>query len=255
MKNTVKRISILASAFVMTASFLFSGMSASADKEVDLTSGYASETIQLSDAQAIAGNCVMVNLSLNTGDQCTGYNLEVEFDSELTLKKVSGAATWEVIGNVATIIGFSATGFEDGSVATLYFETPETASGGSSYNIGISNVSGLLAENGDKIEEVEVRNSVVEVVEEAKEFTNHIDVSNENGKLGLRGDADNDGTVSLSDAVKIAKYMLNKDNFNSVEFRQADVDEDGSVGLKDAVLISKYILCDDTANAWTEILK
>lgn len=255
MKNTVKRISILASAFVMTASLLFSGVSASADKAVDLSSGYASETISLSDAQAIAGNQVMVNLSLNTGNQCMGYNLDVEFDSELTLVDVDGAMTWEVNGNVARIIGFSGKAIEDGAVATLYFETPESASEGSSYSIGVMNVSGLAIEGGQKIEEVEVKNSVVEVVEKAKRVTNHINVLNGNGKLGLRGDANNDGVVGLNDAIKIASYILNTEKLDDVEFRQADVNDDGVVSLIDAIAISGYILSNDKANAWDEILK
>lgn len=255
MKNTVKRISILASAFVMAASFLFSGMSASADKAVDMSSGYASETIQLSDAEAIAGNCVMVKLSLNTGGLCMGYNLDVEFDSALTLTNVDGAMAWEVNGNVATIVGFSATPYQDGAVATFYFETPETAAEGSSYSIGISNVSDLATENGGEIEDVEVKNSVVEVVEGAKKVTNHIDVSNGNGKLGLRGDANNDGIIDLYDAIKVASYIINTAKLDGVEFRQADVNNDGIVDLYDAIGISEYMLSSDKANAWNVILK
>lgn len=252
MKNTVKRISILASAFVMGASLLFSGVSASADRAVDLSSGYASETIQLSDAQAIAGNCVMVKLSLNTGDQCMGFNLDVEFDSQLTLTDVEGVAAWEVNDNVATLIGFSATGFTDGEVATLYFETPETADEGASYSIGISNVSDLEADEGERIENVDVKNSVVEVVEKAKRVTNHIDV---NGKLGLRGDANNDGAVNIHDVITIASYMIKKVTLNGAEFRQADANNDGTVGLFDVIAVSQYILAADKSNAWDTIVK
>lgn len=258
MKNTVKRISILASAFLMAVSSCFTAITASgADKSIDLTSGYASETINLSDAQVIAGNQVMVQLSLNTGNQCMGYNLDIEFDSRLTLKSVEGAMSWETIGNVLTIIGFSPVAFQDGrDIATLIFETPENAPEGAAYDIGVKSVDNLAGLEGNEIQEIEVKNSTVEVVESAKNVTNHISIKSAGrSALGLRGDSDDNGKVDVYDAIKIAKYMLKTEKLDGNAKIQADVNEDGQIDIYDAVNICKYTMAADKSNAWESIIK
>lgn len=257
MKNTVKRISILASAFLMAVTGCFSAASVSgAEKNVDVSSGYAAETINLSDAKTIAGNCVMVEMSLNTGNQCSAYNLDVEFDSSLTLKAVKGVTTWEVNGNVATIIGFTGEFFEDGeTLATFIFETPENASEGAVYDIGVKNVSDLAGQQGTLIDDTNVpkaRNSTVQVVEEQKKFTNHIVLKK---SLGLRGDANENGAVDILDAIMIAKQLLGKEKMNADQAALADVNANGMVDIVDAVSISKYLLASDKSNAWDTILK
>lgn len=252
MKNTFKRISILASAFLMALTSSITAMSASgADKTVDLTSGYAAETIELSDAEAIAGNQVVVKLSLNTGNQCMGYNLDVEFDSRLTLVNVTGATTWEVNDNVVSLVGFTATYFADGSdVAVLYFETPESAEEGAEYDIGVKNVSDLVGSD-SKITDYDVDNGSVKVVEKAKRYTNHVAVE---GGLGLRGDANDDGTVDLRDAIRVAKYLVGNVRLNVNETYQADANGNNKVDLQDAIAISRYTLASDKSNAWEKIL-
>lgn len=257
MKNTVKRISILASAFVMAVTSCFTAITASgADKTVDLSNGYASETICLSDAEAIAGNRVMVQLSLNTGNQCMGYNLDIEFDSCLTLVSVDGAMTWDVCGNVATIIGFSGMAFKDGQdIATLIFETPENASEGTEYNIGVKNVTDLPGVE-DKIETLEVKNSTVEVLESAKKVTNYVNLnSSRYSELGLRGDANDDGMIDLYDTIEIAKHMAGVCKISGNAAVQADIDEDGTIGLYDAIALCKYTIAPDKSAAWEAILK
>lgn len=256
MKNTVKRISILASAFVMAVTSCFTAITASgADKSVDLSRGYASETISLSDAEAIAGNQVMVQLSLNTGNQCMGYNLDIEFDSCLTLIAVEGAMTWDVCDNVATIIGFSGVAYRDGhDVATLIFETPENAAEGAAYNIGVKNVTDLPGAE-EQIETLEVRNSTVEVLESAKKVTNYVKLGSARySELGLRGDANDDGMIDLYDTIEIAKHMAGIIKINGNAAIQADVNEDGKIDLYDAVALCKYNIAADKSTAWETIL-
>lgn len=253
MKNTIKKFSILASAFLMAVTGCFLSVNASAANSVDLTDGYASETIHLSDAEVIAGNKVMVQLSLNTNNQCAAYNLDIEFDSSLTLIDVNGATTWCVIGNVATIIGFTANYFEDGNnIATLIFETPESAFEGAEYNVIVAD-SELTCKNENVIVNAEVKNSTVEVVESAKAVTNYITI--DESSLGLRGDANDDGVIDVLDAVKIAKYMIGNDKLSVKGTCQADVNGNNSIDIQDAIAISKYMISSDKSNAWEAILK
>lgn len=251
MKNTVKRISILASAFLMAAANLFSAQTAfGAEKTLDVTNGYASETIQLSDAETIAGNRVMVQLSLNTGNQCTGYNLDIEFDSSLTLTDVEGPIAWEVSENVASIIGVAPLGFKDGAkVATLYFETPENAQEGAEYTIGVKNVSDLTGD-GCTIEEYDVKNSTVEVIEGAKSVTDHVVTKN---GLGLRGDVNGNGSVDFLDLVVSSKCLAGTENISDEATALGDINENGRIDFLDLVYTSEYLA---TPNAsWETIVK
>lgn len=255
MKKTIKRISILASAFLMALTNSFTAVNAESEtlKNVDLSSGYASETISLSDAVAIAGNCVMVKLSLNTGNSCMGYNLDIEFDSSLKLKSVDGAISYCVIDNVVTIVNFTGTYFKDGQeLTTLIFETPENAEEGASYNIGVKNVTNLAGDKNQEIEEIEVKNSTVEVVESAKAVPNHISVNNR--ELALRGDVNNDANIDLYDVIKISKKLMGMENLDNGATVRADVNEDSAVNLYDAIAVCKYGMSADKSTAWQNIL-
>lgn len=252
MKNTFKRISILASAFLMALTSGFTTVNAGADtvKNVDLSSGYASETITLSDAVAIAGNCVMVKLSLNTGNTCMGYNLDIEFDSSLTLKSVQGAVSYCVIDNVVSIVNFTGTYFKDGEeLTTLIFETPENAAEGTEYSVGVKNVTNLAGTGDEEIKEVEVRNSTVEVAESAMDY-----ILVNNRELDLRGDVNNDANIDLYDVIKITRKMMGAESLDNRSSARADVNEDGMVDLYDAIAICKYGMSADKSTAWQNIL-
>ncbi len=67
--------------------------------------------------------------------------------------------------------------------------------------------------------------------------------------IGLRGDSNGDGKVSISDASLIAKYMA-KAHFDKNlvnEYKKtlggamADANNDGTLSIKDALTIAKYI--------------
>lgn len=258
MKNTFKKISILASALFMAVTSCFTAVTAGAEsiKDVDVSGGYACETINLSDAVAIAGNCLMVQLSLNTGDQCTGYNLDIEFDSCLTLKEVRGAMAYCVIDNVVTIVNFTGTYFpDDENLTTLIFEAPEDAEEGAVYDIGVKNVENLVGANNEEIEDVDVKNSTVEVIESTKEVTNHIVYVKPNSvDVELRGDVNGDKNVDLCDAIKIIKYIMNMTNLTEKQLYFADVDQNGAVNICDAIAVCKYGMTEDKSTAWERIL-
>lgn len=253
MKKTFKRISILASAFLMAVTNLVCAPAAMG-AEINVENGYAAETIQLSDAETIAGNQVMVQLSLNTGNQCTGYNLDIEFDSSLTLKDVVGPMAWDVNENVVSIIGVAPLGFKDGTtVATMYFETPENAQEGAAYSIGVQNVGDLvsdLTEESRTIEDYNVKNSTVEVIEEAKAVTNHIVTKK---GVGLRGDVNGNGEVDFLDLVLTAQHIAGKTNLPSDAEELGDINGNGRIDFLDLTFVSKYIASQNAS--WDEIVK
>jgi hypothetical protein len=60
----------------------------------------------------------------------------------------------------------------------------------------------------------------------------------------LRGDANGDGIVDISDALEILKYLAELNNLienNPENYSAADVDEDGEITIQDALEILKYL--------------
>ena len=58
---------------------------------------------------------------------------------------------------------------------------------------------------------------------------------------GLRGDADGDGEVSISDVSKLTDYLLTG-NASGVNLAGADADQDGEVAIADVSAIIDYLL-------------
>lgn len=84
--------------------------------------------------------------------------------------------------------------------------------------------------------------------------TYHIYLSNSNGtgkqeiatfryyQAYTLGDANEDGKVTVNDAVKILKYIVGNDSLTEAGKLAADANEDGKITVNDAVAILKYIV-------------
>ena len=62
--------------------------------------------------------------------------------------------------------------------------------------------------------------------------------------IGVRGDADESGNVSLYDAIEISKYLINKPKegyLDSLGFAMSDTDLNGQVDLYDAINVAKTL--------------
>ena len=59
--------------------------------------------------------------------------------------------------------------------------------------------------------------------------------------VGILGDADGDGEVSIIDATTIQRYLLNI-KVNSFVFAAADTDQDDELSIIDATFIQRYLL-------------
>lgn len=252
-KNTLRRLSALLAASVMTV-------------VCGATNAFANDeeaSLKLTSSDGVAGQSVVVNLVLETGDICTGYDVDVEFDDRLELKSVGGVLVTETIGNVATVINLTTDVFEDNTpVSSLTFVVPEDADEGDSYDIRVSRIGKITSENG-YIENVTATGTTINVLESVKKVANHmVYVTNQNGvevsKVGLRGDADMDGKIDLYDAIRVAVKMSNKtakrSYYDPIGDYFADVNGDGAVNLYDAIAISRYMRSSDKSNAWGTII-
>ena len=66
---------------------------------------------------------------------------------------------------------------------------------------------------------------------------------------GLRGDVDDDGSVTISDVTSLIDYLLSGDA-SSIKIRNADCDLDGNITISDVTSLIDYLL----SGAWPETL-
>lgn len=226
---------------------------------MNLSAEAGAATLTLTDTSAVAGKYVTVDLTMNTGNQCAGYNIDVEFDNALTLVNVEGVASTCTIDNVVTLINFTGTNFADGKVlSTLTFEVPANAEEGAIYNVGVQTITNFCTAR-EEFTDVIVDNSKITVIESAKKVTRHIVYMAEDGsgsaEVALRGDINNDGKVDLYDVILVTKKMMKKQSLNDKQTFFADVNEDSSVDLYDAIGICRFGMAKDKDNAWENIIK
>ena len=249
MKKTFKRLSALLATAAMAVSC--GTMSLSAEE--------TSAVINLSDSVAVAGKYVTVDLTLESGNRCAGYNLDIEFDSELKLERIEGVVTSCVVDNVVTLVNFTGTHFQDGKVmSTLTFEVPQNAEEGTVYDVRVSRIGNLCNGNIGEFDNVEINDSAITVLEAAKPVTRHMvyieEKGNTNAEVALRGDVNGDGNVDLYDAIMVTKKMMSMENLNKKQEFFANVNEDQSTDLYDAISICRYNMSADKENAWGEII-
>ena len=62
------------------------------------------------------------------------------------------------------------------------------------------------------------------------------------GGVTLNGDVNGDGMVDMHDAMYLAKYLLSKDGFETIDKEAADVNGDGKITTHDAMYIAKHVI-------------
>lgn len=249
MKKTFRRIATFIATAIMAVS-------------CGTTTSFASEanaSLTLVDASGIAGKSVTVDLVLDTGNTCKGYNIDVTFDDRLELTNISGAFSSEIIGNVATVINLTGEAFKDGkAVSSLTFEIPKDAVEGETFDVEVTSIVNFCDGIGEYSNPV-IEDATITVLETAKRVTNHMVYKYEEqgvatSKVALRGDANFDGRVDLYDSILIAKKMISVMNLDNQQSFFADVNQDGVVNLYDAVAICRFGLASDKNNAWGSII-
>ena len=185
----------------------------------------------IANARARAGEEIEVGVILHNNPGLTGMVLTPVFDSAaLTLKSVKKADLGFAVSVIKNITldtdGDNVT--EDGILITMTFAVNEDAAAGD-YRIGLI-VRECTNEDWDDIE-LAVVNGTLTVYD------------------FVYGDANDDGTVSIKDAVLIRKYLASFDydtETSDVEIGPgADANADGNISIKDVVLIRKYLASFD----------
>lgn len=246
MKKTLKRLSALLATAVMTVS-------------CGVMNAFASESnasFTLTSTSSEAGSLAVVDLVLESQNQCNGYQLNIKYDDRLELvENVKGAFAIEYMKDVNSvyIVNLSGSPFADGAVSTLTFRLPEDAAAGETFDVTITDIDD--ARYNDGIARTAVINNSTITVKKVSDILVYETVVNGTvvTESAPRGDVNGDGKVELSDLIAAAKSMVTKKSTERADFF-ADVNQDGKVDLQDLVIMAKYNLAKDKTNAWEKIM-
>lgn len=275
-KTNIMKASAIVATAIMTAAA--GGVTASAKsaapmrtvKRTKKNDVVSVETLEFSDAQAVAGKTVAVQMEMETGNTCFAYEVIVEYDPALQLERVIGAQAYDTLDNYIALVGYGSSAFVDNKpVVTLNFKVPDNAEIGDTYEVKFSEVRSFSALE-DEYENYELKNSTIEILEETKRFTDYMmfQKKDESGnvvetKPGLRGDANGDGKVSAMDAALIAKDCANAafsdqriiDSEENRFFANVRGKEGSDITAKDAALIAKYVSSNGLQSTdWEEVI-
>ena len=210
-------------------------------------------TLSLSDANAIAGKLVTVNLTMETGNLCAGYNVDIEYDERLTpvypIKGVVVAAANEQYKNVISLVNFTGTYFADNKVySSITFEVPMNVEVGTEFEVNFKTIGNFTTDTAE-FEDYSLVNSKITVIEApAENSISTFVIFNEGSakaEMGLRGDANNNGSVDVLDAIALCKEVMGNNNLKANEKFFGDVNQDGNIDLMDVINVCKFTLNAD----------
>lgn len=242
-KNVLVKVSaVLTSAVMALSAGAFSASASASNAAKKSASTYS---VELSNAETLAGKVVNVDLSLYSNNKCEGYTIAVEFDSALEFRRVNGGATYAQEGNIVLISGFTAETFKDGKVGTLTFVAPEDAMDGETYDIRIADVSEFGTMDEPLFDGFTVEDSEVKVLCKATKTSNYmvfVSESEDEVVLGIRGDVNGDGVVNIFDALMVARSIMNVKGYELSDAAKyfANVDEGSNLNIFDAQKIAGY---------------
>ena len=208
-------------------------------------------TLKLSDANAIAGKLVTVNLTMETGNLCAGYNVDIEYDERLTFHSVNGTVSDCRVGNVITLVNFTGTYFADNEIhSSITFEVPKDVEVGVEFKVNFKfRPTSNFCTDTAEFENRNLINSTITVIEAPAEnsISSYV-IFNEGSKeaeVGLRGDANNNGSVDVLDAIALCKEVMGNKNLEANEKFFGDVNQDGNIDLMDVINVCKFTLNAD----------
>lgn len=220
-------------------------------------------TLKLSDANAIAGKLVTVNLTMETGNLCAGYNVDIEYDERLTPISVEGVVAYDwykddvTVKNLISLVNFTGTYFADNKVySSITFEVPKDIKVGTEFEVNFKTIRDFTTDTAE-FEDYSLVNSKITVIEAPAEnsISSYV-IFNEGSKeaeVGLRGDANNNGSVDVLDAIALCKEVMGNKNLKANEKFFGDVNQDGKIDLMDVINVCKFTL--NTDKDWNTIDK
>lgn len=173
-KNRLMKVSATLAAVLMTASATVMtefAVNVNADEIEAVTESAFGESLVLESQDVTAGDVIEVPFKMYTNNQCTFYDILLEYDSRLELVDYDGpnsVHSSESNGRkYVSLVGFNLTPYQDGeNTAVLQFKVPADAGLNETFEVGFERVTNFASDYMD-FENYTTTNSVITVVKEA----------------------------------------------------------------------------------------
>ena len=193
--------------------------------------------LKLADTEVVRGQTVVIPLLLTNETDVTAFQTDIYLPAGFEMMKQDGEFMIETSGRLSDHIVMANTQ-ADGSVRVLCYSpmlNPITGNDGELIYITV-----MVPDNAEGEYTLSLKNSKLTTTayEELRLANTY---STLNVQPYITGDANNSGTVTVTDVVLAARYALNYDPEGFV-FGAADVNGDGEITVTDVVLIARLVL-------------
>lgn len=193
-------------------------------------------SLTLANAQVVRGNTVVIPLSLTNATGITAFQTDVYLPEGFEMMKQDGEFLIETSSRLSDHIVMANTR-PDGSVRILCYSpmiNPITGNDGELLYITV-----VVPDDAEGDYTMSLKNSALTTTEyeelRCAETTSTLTVL-----PYIVGDANNSGTVTVTDVVLAARYVLGYDT-DVFEFGAADMNGDGQITVTDVVLIARLV--------------
>ena len=192
----------------------------------------------LTDTATLHGNTLVIPISLENESEITAFQTDLYLPEGFELVKEDGDYLVELSDRKGRDHVIMANDLNDGRIRILCYSnniTPFSGNEGELFFITIK-----TPDNGDGDYTLMLKNTLLTT-------TDKVELSAPDASCTITvypyivGDANNSGTVTVTDVVAAARYVLNY-NPDPFVFGAADINEDGNVTVTDVVMIAQIVL-------------
>ena len=207
------------------------------------TIGFGENTFSMADHTALYGDTIVIPVTMENVDEITAFQTDIYLPAGFELLKSGNDYMVELSDRKGRDHGIMASNAPDGAVRVLsYSPTLKTYSGSAGelfyFTIKVPN-------DGDSIVAYPIwlRKTLLTTTNE-DEIGALETLGNVNVYFYILGDVDHSGTITVTDVVFTAKYILFQ-NPEPFVFEAADMNGDGKITITDVVKIANLILDQD----------
>ena len=202
------------------------------------SAGYGTNGFALRDTSAMHGATITIPLYMENTDAISAFQTDLCLPDGFSVAKANGDYQITLSNRKASDHIVMANDIGNGVFRILsYSPTLKPYSGNSGV---LLYVTITIPENGDGLYPISFKNTLLTNVNEEEKAANDVSCSLKVYPYIL-GDANNSGSVTISDVVATARYIL-KLNPTPFVFGAADVNMDGNISITDVVKISRMVL-------------
>ena len=202
------------------------------------SAGYGNNSFSMRDTSAMHGATITIPLYLDNTDQISAFQTDLCLPSGFSLDKQNGDYQIALSGRKGSDHVVMANDIGGGVYRILSYSPTLKAYSGNSGELLYVTIT--VPEDGDGLYPISFKNTLLTNVNEEEKSANDVSCSLRVYPYIL-GDANNSGSVTITDVVATARYilMLNPTPF---VFGAADVNLDGKISITDVVKISRMVL-------------